>query len=68
MILDITGIELIPGNKGKDCPGNGNHMDKSGNLIECCCDECDYMICCHGDTAELCNKCSDDMCPRASDR
>ncbi len=33
MIIDITGIELIPGNHGKDCPGNG----ENGN--ECCCDE-----------------------------
>ena len=44
MIIDVTGIELIPGNNGLDCPGNGEHKDKNGNYIECCCDECDYMI------------------------
>ena len=40
MIIDITGIELIPENHGKDCPGNG----ENGN--ECCCDECNYLCCC----------------------
>lgn len=30
MILDVTGIELIPGNNGEDCPGNGNHIDSFG--------------------------------------
>lgn len=44
MYIDITGIELIPGNGGKDCPGNGEHTDENGNLIECCCDECDFAI------------------------
>ena len=44
--IDITGIELIPGNGGKDCPGNGEHTDKNGHLIECCCDECDFAILC----------------------
>ena len=39
-------VSLIPGNRGKDCPGNGSHFDKYGNLIECCCDECDFMLCC----------------------
>lgn len=23
MIVNVTGIELIPGNGGRDCPGNG---------------------------------------------
>lgn len=65
MIIDITGIELIPGNNGNDCPGNGEHYDKNGNRIECCCDECDYMLCClesHG--KENCKICSDSKCPR----
>ncbi len=39
MIIDITGTILIPGNEGKDCPGNGFHE------AECCCNECDYMMC-----------------------
>ena len=29
MIIDVTGIELIPGNNGADCPGNGEHVDKN---------------------------------------
>ena len=40
MIIDITGTILIPGNLGKDCPGNG----ENGN--ECCCDECNYFLYC----------------------
>ena len=39
MIVDVTGVVLIPGNQGRDCPGNGNQPN-----IECCCDECDYML------------------------
>ncbi len=41
MIVDITGVLLIPGKDGMDCPGNGLHPG-----IQCCCDECDYLICC----------------------
>ena len=60
MIIDVTGTVLIPGNLGKDCPGNGTN---SG--AECCCDECDYMMCClqtHDKTA--CLECKDQDCPR----
>lgn len=41
MLTDITGTLLIPGNLGRDCPGNGENPD-----VECCCEECDYMVCC----------------------
>ena len=60
MIIDVTGIELIPGNCGRDCPGNG--MTEN----ECCCDECDYMMCCL-DThdSEKCKTCNDTRCPRS---
>lgn len=47
MIVDITGTILIPGNGGKNCPGNGLHKHPDGSTIECCCDECDYMLCCY---------------------
>ena len=65
MITDITGIVLTPGNFGKDCFGNGKHTDENGNLIECCCDECDYMLCCfpQGDYVD-CVKCTTVKCPR----
>lgn len=37
MIIDVTGIELIPGNNGEDCPGNGEHKDENGNYnLKCC--------------------------------
>ena len=32
MIIDITGIELIPGNGGKDCPGNGENGNECVHL------------------------------------
>ena len=57
MIVDITGIILIPGNGGKDCPGNGETGD-------CCCDECDYMMCCFDDEKPNCRTCDDHSCPR----
>ena len=34
----------VPGNGGRNCPGNGNTEG-----VECCCDECDYLICCAED-------------------
>ena len=49
MIIDVTGVELTPGNNGDDCLGNGSHYDAEGNLIECCCDECDYYMDCFKD-------------------
>ena len=38
-IIDITGIELTPGNLTV-CLGNGEKG------FECCCDECDYFLLC----------------------
>lgn len=60
MIVDKTGILLVPGKGGMDCPGNG----AQGN--ECCCDECDYMMCCMERHDEIeCAACGDSRCPRA---
>lgn len=39
-------ILLIPGNEGRDCPGNGCHTDHDGHPIECQCDECECMLDC----------------------
>ncbi len=55
MIIDVTGTVLTPGKNGNNCLGNGLHYDKNGFLIECCCDECDYALCCSKPT---CDKCS----------
>lgn len=68
MIIDVTGIELTPGNKGADCLGNGEHVNKDGNRIECCCDECNYMMCCL-DThqSETCQTCTDPYCPNTKE-
>ncbi|MBP3494968.1 MAG: hypothetical protein J6K52_02055 [Clostridia bacterium] len=46
-IIDVTAVELTPGNLSA-CLGNGEHLDEEENLIECCCDECDYLILCLG--------------------
>ena len=65
MIIDVTGIILTPGNNGKDCLGNGENCDEYGNPIVCCCEECDYLICCT--TTDLrCDERSDLLCPRNS--
>lgn len=69
MIIDITGTELTPGNNFKDCLGNGENYDENGILIECCCDECDYYICCLANDWEAyyddrCVICDKKECPR----
>ena len=38
-VIDITGIELKPGEPDA-CLGNGEQG------FECCCDECDYFLLC----------------------
>jgi hypothetical protein len=45
---------LIPGNKGKNCYFNGEHKNRNGILIECRCDECNYMLCCLTDECKSC--------------
>ena len=61
MIIDIMGVELTPGNMGKDCMGNGMHKG-----IECCCDECDYMMCClETHQQKECLHCNDRDCPHS---
>ena len=61
MIIDVTGIPLVPGNYGNDCPGSWEHAG-----LNCCCDECDYMMCCleTHDPME-CETCEDKECPRS---
>ncbi len=58
MIRDITGTVLIPGNRGWDCPGNGLHPG-----AECCCDECDYFLCCMEEQAPDCGACATKLVP-----
>ncbi len=65
MILDITEIELTPGNNGEDCLGNSKNYHKDGSPIECCCDECDYIQCCiFMKGFDNCSTCDDTLCPR----
>jgi len=47
MIVEENGLILMPGNGGADCPANGLGVTSSGEHIECCCDECDYGMCCY---------------------
>ncbi len=66
MIIDVTGTILIPGNSGKNCSGNGFHKDSNCDLIECCCDECDYMICClPSHNPKECKTCDIYKCPNS---
>lgn len=62
MITDITGTVLTPGSNGRDCLGNGERIG-----VECCCNECDYLICClpTHDFRE-CLICRDKACPRSA--
>ena len=64
MIIDINGTILTPGDFGENCLGNGEHLDEKGNLIECCCDECDYMICCNS-VENDCSNCFDFYCSKS---
>ena len=67
MIVDISGIEITPGNGGENCRGNGTYSDEQGRLIECCCEECDYASCCAStDFPRICVGCEDMLCPNAS--
>lgn len=66
MIIDVTGIELIPGEKGIHCPGNGTHKNSQGELLPCCCEECAYFLCCSEDHPKMeCKTYQDKDCPRA---
>ena len=66
MILDSDGIELLPGNGGRECPGNGKSWGEKGKRIECRCDECDYLYCCTVmQKREECRNCDDKNCPYA---
>ncbi len=67
MIIDTTGTILTPGNGGADCLGNGMHYDENGVVIECCCDECDYYLCCSEDIPMRCDRCHDPRCPHCPD-
>ncbi len=65
MIIDITGTVLTPSKNGKDCLGNGQHYDSQDRKIACCCDECDYMLCCWNTPApKQCATCTDTNCPQ----
>ncbi len=64
IFVDITGIILTPGNCGKDCNGNGRHTTIFGKEIECCCDECSYMMnCLISPSPDKCSKCTEENCP-----
>lgn len=67
MIKDVTGTELTPGRGGINCMGNGLHTDENGNAIECCCDECDYAMCCTENFSDdECAMCDDPFCPNVN--
>ena len=60
MLRDVTGCILIPGNQGMDCPANGMDAEE-----ECCCEECDYLLCCTDmEYPKMCRNCTVWECPR----
>lgn len=61
MFLDIPDNLLFPGNKGKNCIGNGEHKNKYGVLIDCCCENCNYFLCCYEDNVD-CSNCEEINC------
>ena len=64
MIIDVTGTVLTP--KSEHCLGDGRHFDENGMPIECCCDECNYLMCCTGVFLTVkCEECADEDCPNA---
>ncbi len=64
VLIDVTGVVLLPGAFGRDCCGNGSHFASNGDAIECCCDECDYLKCCTDDDWQiLCRECGNADCP-----
>jgi len=66
MIVEENGLILMPGNGGADCPANGLGVTSSGEHIECCCDECDYGMCCYAPWyGNPCEECDDVFCPRS---
>lgn len=61
MIIDSNGIMLIPGNFGNYCPGSWEFAG-----LDCCCDECDYMLCClETHDPKECLTCQDLHCPHS---
>ena len=61
LIAGVTGIILMPGNQGKDCPGNS-----ANPAVSCCCDECDSMLYCFDtEYPSQCSTCKDCYRPRA---
>lgn len=52
--VDPTGTILTPG-KPDLCAGNGKQKDADGQMIECCCDECDWALACFKSYVLKCN-------------
>ncbi|MBQ7836365.1 MAG: hypothetical protein IJ389_03835 [Clostridia bacterium] len=67
MITDVAKLSISPGNKGEDCIGNGNYIDEKGNMIEYCCDECEFLLCCVVDNPH-CEICKNMNCPRKNNK
>ncbi len=68
MIIDCTGVVLTPGNNGEGCLGDGEHYDENGELIEICCENCDYFLCRYPDERIIkisCKDCVDTNCPNS---
>lgn len=66
LIIDITGTLLTPGCGGMGCKGNGDYINIFGTPVECCCNGCNYMMCCLDEHDEYeCRECPKKHCPRS---
>lgn len=64
----FKGVTLSPGNLGNDCIYNGLHKDIFGRTIECCCDECNFLLCCIPENNKnKCENCTQKYCPFSDD-
>ncbi len=65
----IRKLRILPGNLGRDCPGNGMHHNGRKGKFWCLCEECDYMMCCLEEHDEKeCETCMDEQCVRAKNK
>ena len=65
MLYHQGGVEIIPGNCGKDCPqGSKAYTNEKGERISFCL-TCNYLKCCLNlFDMRLCRVCRETRCPR----
>lgn len=62
MLIHENGTILIPGNSGRECPGNGTFHTLDGTPIPRGCGTCAFYACCHAPAH--CHTCTNLDCPQ----